>query len=481
MARPRRGAAYLVFCFLGLAACDGTTQQPAAQDDAGILPQDDAGNPNEPPVGFLDPTGASYLTLRFKGLINSYETVADDSSNIITGIGSLRSRFLERALELSDSDGMYAYEYTYPDSGRYLVAVGSRATPESTSTRGTMQEASLYFPAEQAAALGEGSHVIGSKIAASARDMDYVVRKDSTVLIKLCYQAMADVGSQLFLDHSANETFGPGENLILWANVPLVTDPQTIAERCGATCTQYQGAPCRCYVDDADLDCADWDDAVADEGGDLSCAPPESFLTPPASGDWATFKFKGTIAAADDPSPKAGFVEATVSVGGTAATASQFGYATEYDPGTASNLLAVSFYDMQSDASGVYHLSELEFYVTPAALVQAKGSGTNPIVMDASTPAMGLAMRLTGYPVSGGYLYRVCPYAVFRPGATAGSVYDCPAGNATFGAGERLEIEGNLVLQTDVTADDVGVPLEADGCYCCSDTAYVACSTLPQS
>jgi hypothetical protein len=292
---------------------------------------------------------------------------------------------------------------------------------------------------------------------------------------------MADTGAQVFLDHSANQTFGPGENLILWANIPLATDQQVLVERCGSTCTLYQGAPCRCYVDDADLDCAQWDDEVTKDGTTLSCDPPADFLTPPASGDYAIFKYKGVISTADDPSPKAGWVEATVSVGGTAATASMFGYATEYDPGTDSNVLSVTFYDYQDQSGGIFSLTELDLYVTPATLVQAKSSGTNPLVMDASTAAMGLAMRLTGYPSGGSYLYRACPYAVFRPGERAGSVYDCPAGNTTFGAGEQLEIEGNLVLQTNVTVDDVGVPLEADGCYCSNGTALVACSTLPQS
>jgi hypothetical protein len=481
MARPRRGTTLLALCVLGLAACGGTNRLPTDQEDAGTPTQDDAGDPNQPPAGFLNPTGPSWLTLRFKGVINSYETVADDYSNIITGIGSLKATFQERTLELSDSDGMYAYDYTYPDQSRYVVATGSRATADSTSSKGSMQEANLYFPTDAALALDAGSHLLGGKIAVSLRDADYVVRKDTSVLYKLCYQGMADAGAQVFLDHSANQSYGPGENLILWANIPVVTDRPTLIERCGSTCTLYQGAPCRCYVDNADLDCALWDDEVAKDGTQLSCGPPADFLTPPATGDWATFKFKGPIATADDPSPPAGYAVATVSVGGTVATASMFGYATEYDPGTDSNLLDVAFYDEQSGAGGIVTLTELDFYVTPAALVAAKGRGTNPLVMDAATPAVGLAQKLTAYPSGGDYLYRVCPYAVFRAGETTGSVYDCPAGNTTFGAGERLEIEGNLVLQTNVTADDVGVPLEADGCYCSNGTALVACSTLPQS
>jgi hypothetical protein len=481
MATPRRGTALLALGFLGLAACGGPTSPGDEPRDAGPPPQDDAGDPNQPPTGFLDPTGADYLTLRFKGLINSYETVADDYSNVITGIGSLKAAFLGRTLELSDSDGMYAYDYTYPDGNRYVVASGSRATPDSTSSKGTLQEANLYFPTDAALALDDASHLVAGTIAVSLRDAEYVVRKDSSVLYKLCYAGMAGAGAQVFLDHSANQSFGPGENLILWANVPVVTDRQVMIERCGSTCTRYQGAPCRCYLDSADLDCARWDDEVQKDGTDLSCGAPVDFLTPPPSGDWATFKFKGPIVPADEASPQSGWVDARVSVGGAVATASMFGYATEYDPGTSAHLLALSFYDYREGAGGVFDVTELDFYVAPAALVAAKASATDPIVMDADTPAMGLALRLTGYPVGDDYVYRVCPYAVFRPGATAGSLFDCPAANVAFGAGERLEIEGNLVLETNVTAEDVGVTLEADGCYCSNGAALVACSTLPRS
>jgi|WetSurMetagenome_2_1015567.scaffolds.fasta_scaffold114630_2 hypothetical protein len=477
MTQSRRRTALLALSCLGLAACGSSHPLADTQPDAGGPAQEDAGDPNQPPAGFLDPAGASYVTLRFKGLINSSDTVFDDSSNIITGIGQLTSKVGDQTLALSDSDGMYAYDYSYPD-GRYLFASGRRASADSTSTRGRMQDASVYFLAAKAEALQADSHLIVDA-SSSVRDIEYVVRKDQSVLYKVCYQGLADSGAQVFLDHTANQSFAVGESLVLWANVPLVTDPQTILQRC-TTCTSYQGAACRCQVDDASFDCADWETAAADDGSELSCGPPEGFLTPPASGDWATFKFKGRIAAETEESPAPGYADATIAVGGTTVTASQFGYATEYDPGQDSNLLAVSFYDQQADSSGVVRIVELDFYVAPAALVAAQGAGTNPIVMDERTAAMGLAQRITAYPSGGSYSYRVCPFAVFRPGETAGRVFDCPAANTTFGAGERLEIEGSLVVETDVTADDVGAPLEASGCYCGNDQGYVACSTLPQ-
>jgi len=119
--------------------------------------------------------------------------------------------------------------------------------------------------------------------------------------------------------------------------------------------------------------------------------------------------------------------------------------------------------------------------IAPQVLIEAKAAAANPITIDAGTAAYGLVQTLTAYPVGGAYLYRVCPYAVFRPGETEGSLYDCPASNTTFGAGERLEIEGRLVLQTNVTADDVGLPLGDDGCYCSDGAALIECATLPQS
>ncbi len=92
-------AARLVILALGacaLGACHGATEPAATADDAALGPEDagappDVGTANEPPAGFLDPAGSSFVTLRFKGLINSAETVFEDYANVITGIGALRA------------------------------------------------------------------------------------------------------------------------------------------------------------------------------------------------------------------------------------------------------------------------------------------------------------------------------------------------------------------------------------------------------
>jgi hypothetical protein len=69
---------------------------------------------------------------------------------------------------------------------------------------------------------------------------------------------------------------------------------------------------------------------------------------------------------------------------------------------------------------------------------------------------------------------------VFRPGGTDGKLYDCPAANTSFAVGEDLEIEGLLVLATDVTEADLGTPLDKDGCYCTDqNSSVIDCSTLP--
>ena len=65
-------------------------------------------------------------------------------------------------------------------------------------------------------------------MSAQAYDFAYVVRKDSSVLRRTCWVGLADTGAQTFLDHRANVTFAPGESLIAWANVPLVTDQQAL-------------------------------------------------------------------------------------------------------------------------------------------------------------------------------------------------------------------------------------------------------------
>jgi hypothetical protein len=90
-------------------------------------------------------------------------------------------------------------------------------------------------------------------VAVYVEDAAYLARKDSSVLYKMCYAGMADQGSQIFLDHSANQAFAPGENVILWANTVLATDRQAVIDRVGSRCTRYEGAPCVCQVDDATI------------------------------------------------------------------------------------------------------------------------------------------------------------------------------------------------------------------------------------
>ena len=153
------------------------------------------------------------------------------------------------------------------------------------------------------------------------------------------------------------------------------------------------------------------------------------------------------------------------------------GYATDYQ-GT----LVLQVYGDQKSVGQTYSMSMLEIGLPADTLTSAKKAGTNPIVVDATAGVWAVASQLTGVPSGKDYLYRICPFAVYRSGETTGNLYACPANNVAFTVGENLEIEGSLVLATDITSADVGVELEADGCYCVNGTtnASIACSSLPK-
>ena len=499
---------------LGLIACGGGSKLPPAStgDDAGLIPGPDAeeaapppdadvaalpdageppdaaSDPDQPPPGFLVPTSPDYLTLDFKVLINSQDTVYNDSSNIITGMGHAEFKFGDRVVKLSTSDNLYAYDYGYPSDypdpklagTHYLILSGSVSSDDSTSTKGSSQAFQVSFSTTSAQALASDEHLLTDTVArATLMGQDYVVRKDSSMLYKVCYEGMTGAGSAIFLDHSANKDFAVGENLIAWANAVEVTDTQALFTRLGARVTSYQGQPCTCYLDSATFDCATWDQEIAKDGSELSCNPPADFLAPPTGVDYAIFKYKGSIEAGDNPSPKPGFAPGTISIAGAPTFTAASGYAFGFNSG-GSDLVQLSLYDAGTGDAKQFSYNEFTVTLDASGLVQAKSDGTDPIGLDASPIGWALAQKLSGYSTKTGYLYRLCPFAVFRPGETAGKLYDCPAANTAFVAGEGLEIEGSLVLQKNITEADIGTPLGADGCYCTDATnAVVDCSTLP--
>jgi hypothetical protein len=346
---------------------------------------------------------------------------------------------------------------------------------DSTASKGTLTGIVLSFASADLMALGADEHLL-STMGATVYEEAFVIRKDSSSVVRICYRALETDGSYAFVDHSANKTFAPGENLIVWANAVAQTDPAVIAEELGTQVTSYQGQPCACYVDSVALDCANYDVEAAKDGTELSCNPPRDFLNPPA-GDYATFTFKGLISSGDDLSPPPAFVLSTVSVGGKKVPLNVSGYALAwYDS------LTLQAYGEQTGDAKKFSMDMLSFTFPTDLLAGAKKSGTNPIVVDAAAGVSALASTLTGYSSGKDYLYRICPYAVFRAGETAGSLYDCPAANTSFAVGEKLEIQGNFVLGTSITDADVGTPLDKDGCYCLHGTTndVLDCSTLPQ-
>lgn len=478
---------------LAVAACGSGPAQPLPGPDADLpdVPDaeqpepgpDAATDPNEPPPGFLEPTSANYVIVEFKGLINTYDTYVNDYSNLITGTGRIVIGIGGKTVQISTSDGMFCSEYSFPDDypvesqrGRHIIDIDAyHMSDDSTASKGTLTGIVLSFASADLMALGADEHLI-STMGATVYEEAFVIRKDSSSVVRICYRALETDGSYAFVDHSANKTFAPGENLIVWANAVEETDPAVIAQILGTEVTSYQGQPCACYVDSVALDCADYDVEAAKDGTELSCNPPRDFLNPPA-GDYATFTFKGLISSGDDLSPPPAFVLSTVSVGGKQVPLNVSGYAFAwYDS------LTLQAYGEQTGDAKKFSMDMLSFTFPTDLLSGAKNSGTNPIVVDAAAGVSALASTLTGYSSGKDYVYRICPYAVFRAGETAGSLYDCPAANTSFAVGEKLEIQGNFVLGTSITEADVGTPLDKDGCYCLHGTTneVLDCSTLPQ-
>ena len=170
------------------------------------------------------------------------------------------------------ADELYAYQYQVPDEcgtpdlcGKPIVVVSARQiSDDATSRHGSMTSVLFRVPQDDLTSLGQGDNLVTAHVGVRVSDVEYVVRKDNTVLYKQCYLGLADEGSKLFVDHSHNDEFAVGENLFAWVNAVEVSDAERIADSLAGT-TTYDGRPCYCYIENEVFNCGDWDEEAANE------------------------------------------------------------------------------------------------------------------------------------------------------------------------------------------------------------------------
>jgi hypothetical protein len=471
-----------------------TPGQGSAGQGAGGINEPDAAtqdvvvsDPDKPPNGFLDPSSDDYVTLEFKGLINSQKTYEEDPSNLVDGVGELHVNYRGKSLTITAADQAFARELSYPDDdpepalrGKHFVYVeADQMSPDSTSTRGSMVAVLFWLNRNDLSALGPSDRILDSGARATVLDYEYAVRKDSTPLTKQCALALKAPSDQgkTFIDHSNNNAYTAGENLIVWANASLLSDPKKLAA-IYESATLYKGQPCYCAVNGDDFDCANWDEEVSKTDPGLSCGEPEGFLNP--SGDvYAVFRTKGVINADTTTSPKPAFVT------GTAAASGQ---TIPLESGTLSALLDRGQDMVTLDFLGNVQVSSdhLSFdrllMVFPTQLLAEAHQQKQPWVhLEDEAAVFALLMHGDSYGNQSNSPSRLCPKAVLRPSENPGSIYGCFDKNQSFAIGETLEIEGNLPMFTDVKSEEVGIPLDPDGCACWDGhDNQVDCSTLPQ-
>jgi hypothetical protein len=463
----------------------GSAGSPQTHGAAGVSggAGGEAGDPNAPDDDFLTPSSAEYVTLQFKGLINSESTVFEDSSNIMEGLGTVKAQVANQGFSLGGTDELYAYQYQVPDEcgkpsvcGKTMTVVEARQfSSDASSTHGSMTYIMVRVPRDELTSLGEGENLVTADVGASVVDVEYVVRKDTTALVKQCYLGLADEGSKLFVDHSHNDEFAPGENLFVWGNAVEISDAATMADSLSGS-TTYDGRPCYCYIDNEDFDCGAWDEEAAKEDVGLSCGDPPDFLDPTGT-TYGLFRMKGPISDAGDDDPAPVYAEGSFAIDGVEGSL-EMGYPTT-GTGPGGAYLQFDLYGNFTGTNAEPSFDRLFLTVGQSVLTNAKAQGESMIPIDSDYVAYAVLMHIDIRGPESDSSYRICPKGILRPTSQPGRLYGCFDDNQTFGAGETIEIEGNLPMAADATGPELGMELEEDGCGCMNaNNETIPCSTI---
>ena len=438
----------------------------------------------EPDPSFFTPVAGDAVVVSFKGLINPYASVLDDSYT--QGVGG--ATVLLGPASITVKETLRAFRYTFPDDyaseayrGMTFHIVDFYTFREGTENHGVYDQVRLYVPE---AALGAAKES-GTSLLALPEDAlinydsyEVTVRADKTSLVKTCFLATADregAASQLFVDHGSNITFGPGEDLKLWANVAMTTDAGKIIAANGEM-ELVGGVPCRFYRDAAVITAAQYAEELT-KTFELDCPLPDGFPPAPAASQ-AALKFIGPLNDFADASAETanGAGEYVVSIDGEEmAVADYSAYAGRTAIWGRDYVAVVTLGSVTAVTEAKYTLLSTEMYIPLDTLAAIKAGGGNPAAFKDFN--FGITVSRAEEKLQGAdhYAVKQCPLAVVDKAAAQSALFASAASNDVFAAGEELQVAASIALTTDAAAiaEYTG---SADACYCYADTGALTCA-----
>jgi len=293
-------------------------------------------------------------------------------------------------------------------------------------------------------------------------DVEVFIRAfDHAEFQKICTLAEVDpeaTGSRIFVGGVHNESFAPGEDLQLWANVALGEENDITPET--------EPTYCRFYENGQAISRDEYLSGIAQTSPELSCELPAGFFEPPGP-SYAALLFTGPL---NDGSVgiehfENGLGELDAVADGEPIVADDY-YTLAYDYAVGSTDVVVvqTLGSVNYLGADHYAFNLFRLVVARSVLLQMKAEDLRTVDFD---PALMVA-TLESYEqkdVGGDAWLRCCPLLLSDVEATDGSLGACHEANTSFQGGEPLEVAALLTMTDEAAAfeDYYGI---SEDCYC---------------
>lgn len=469
-------------------ALDGGSDTPGASDSA---PADRAAPRFAPPPGFMDPAGERALLFEFRGWINGAVT---DESEATLGQARARALIGEGDEQLLEERALSYVHVFGPESGaalagKRLVAVRALQldwSAPSNSVRALMALVGLRQERLRASAAGRTAELGAEAVHYGAlRRVEHVRREDGVALTRDCVLALWDEAAgptRVLVDGRDNQSFGGDEPLLVWGNLPLVTDTARLGALLGPTHELADGRYCTCVRSAARIACADWDGERQKSGAELSCAPPAELFAPRVASR-SIFTFKGPLNGPGAVTLKMGIGTYDTEVSGAAAPLDYMTYAERLDVasgvlGSQQVLDVTALGALQPQGSGRWTYNALKLRVPAALAEQLQNEGRGTTNANEAASIFAALYRVEHVDQGQGEHLRLCPFAVSAGVGAASTLHFCPQPGGAFAVGDPLELAGQIAL-TDAPAVLATWFGSAGTCTCAKDGAAIPCSAFP--
>jgi len=432
----------------------------------------------EPEEDFFDSEWGNQFKMSFKGIINSYETMAEDKQ--VKGLGTFE--FIFEGVDFEVKGEPEAYLYRVPENYENVDLAGKdfvllqlysdpvdRGMNEAGNTSYFYDIVNIGIPVESLVSVkSENKNIfpMNDITWANLMSLTLTARKDGRFFYKYCYISLParQVESNWFLDHRNNIDFSDGENLILWGNIGM-SSKQTVTE-------ENEGMLCYYRSQTAELTKEQHDAEIAKSGREFECDIPDKY-TIPFSDDRAIFTFIGTISDVANSNTVLAYADYEVFIDGEKKNVADYtAYAYNDNLGTVVDyMVAQTLGNVSQIVHGRHYSFDYTRLLIPLSFLQNLPTDEKSSEIPGNQLYFQYMLIEQKDVQQGDSFIKGCIYALHALNKENG-VFLCRAGAEQFMPGETLQIAGNIELSTDTEhlMDISGVATPEELCFCSNST-----------